>query len=214
VRFRSRVWLEPGLETDYVLIARPGRAPVLRQVGAVALYGGRGGPGHYRGNGYGYYGGGYNSPAPYPGGSYGHNGPHQGNGGYPGGSYNNGNYNNSGPGSGQPGGAGYYPGSSVSSYRALAPQDVDAAVRAIRQSPSEANKLSTAKEALAERSLRAEDLQRLLETLGFEASRVELAKFAYPHVADPENFERVYDAFEFDASVQEVQEAVEEARQR
>ena len=37
---------------------------------------------------------------------------------------------------------------------------------------------------------------------------MELAKFAYSHVADPQNFYRVYESFDFDASAQEVQQAV------
>jgi hypothetical protein len=206
VRFRSRVWLEPGLETNYVLIARPGRAPVLQHAGAVALCGpARGG---YGPGGNGYYGGGrgsYNAPNPYRGGGSSGNGGYNNSGQYPGGGYNNG-----GPYGNEPGGAGYYPGSTVSSYRIMAPQDVDALLRAVQQRPFEATKLSTAKEALSQSSIRAEDLQRLLRTLDFEASRVELAKYAHSHVSDPENFYRVYEAFEFEASVQEVQRAVGE----
>ena len=52
VRFRSRVWLQPGLETTFVLLARPGWPLSLQQVNTVPLYA----PGY--GNGY------YNSPAP------------------------------------------------------------------------------------------------------------------------------------------------------
>ena len=101
----------------------------------------------------------------------------------------------------------------MSSYRALPPRDVDALVQAVQQRSSEASKLSTAKEALSQSSIRADDLRRLLRSLGFEASRVELAKFAYSHVADRQNFYRVYEAFEFDASAQEVQQAVAAAPQ-
>ena len=212
VHFRSLVWLEPGLETDFVLVARPGRPPVLRQAGAVALVvpgcpaPGYYGPGHqhdrhngryddrddydYRNPGYGAPGG-YNGPAGYP------NGPGSGsNPGY-------------GPGSSPGGpGAGYYPGSAVSSYRQLAPADVDALVQAVQQRPFEASRLSIAKEALRESSLQAADLKRLLRSFDFETSRVELAKYAYAHVADRQNFYRVYEAFDFESSVQEVQQAV------
>ena len=211
VHFRSRVWLEPGLETTFVLIARPARPPVLRQAGAVALVVpgcpapdcGNGGPhdpynpynGRYDDRDNGYYGGpGYGAPS-------GYNGPA---------GYSNGNGSGSAPGYGPgPGpGAGYYPGSAVSSYRQLAPADVDALVQAVRQRPFEASRLSIAKEALRESSLQAIDLQRLLRSLDFEASRVELAKYAYEHVADRQNFYRVYEAFDFESSVREVQQAV------
>jgi hypothetical protein len=204
VRFRSRVWLEPGLETSFVLIARPGRPLSLRQVAAVPLCApnpGRGSRNGYYDNGYGGGGGHFNNPVP-----YGHQYPSGGN--YP---YNGGGYGSNGHANGYgnaPAGAGYYPGSAVSSYRTLPPQEVDALVRDVQQRPFEATKLSVAKEALRERSIQTDDLQRLLHNLEFEASRVELAKFAYPHVVDPQNFDRVYDEFEYDASVQEIQQAV------
>lgn len=217
VRFRSRVWLEPGLETTFVLIARPGWPLDLRQVNAVAVYGrGYGG----RGYGNGYNGGGYyNSPAPYGQGNSpynnspynnGSNGPGYGtpnNGnGSPGG-YNNGNDGNNNNGSSPDYGAG----PAVNNYRTLAPQDVDALLQTLRSRPFEATKLSTAKEALNQSSIRADDLARLLQSFNAEASRVELAKYAYAHVVDPQDFDRVYEAFQFEASVREVQQAIANA---
>ncbi|RZK22258.1 MAG: DUF4476 domain-containing protein [Hymenobacter sp.] len=90
LRFRTAVWLQPGMETSYVVVVRPGYGPQLRQVGAVALYG----PAAY---GPGSYGGGY-PPQPRPGGPYGSG---------PGGAYNGGGYNNDG---GAYGGGNAYPG--------------------------------------------------------------------------------------------------------
>ncbi|MBF9221461.1 DUF4476 domain-containing protein [Hymenobacter ruricola] len=223
VRFRSRVWLQPGLETSFVLIARPGRPLDLRQVGAVALYG----PAYGGGRGYGYnngynaapgYGGNgsYNSPTPYdPNGGYGNgsNYPNANPNGYgndPNGPVGGG-YNNA---PGNPNSGGYYPGTATSSLRVLPPQDVDAIMQSVKQRPFEASKLSTAKEALAQTSIQADDLKRLLRSFEFEASRVEFAKYAYSHVVDQQNFYHVYDAFDFDASVEEVQQAVGTAPQR
>ena len=219
VRFRSRVWLEPGLETTFVLIARPGRPLDLRQINAVALYGSN----CDRGNGNDYYGYGNGNSA---GGGYDDRDDNDGNDGNDGGRYNNAptsgsnngyGYNNSGSGynnspngpRGRYGNApNYYPGSAVSSYHPLLPQDVEGLVQAVQQRPFEANKLGLAKEGLDQSSIEANDLKRLLQSLNVEASRVELAKFAYSHVADPQNFYRVYDAFDFDASAREVQQAV------
>ena len=216
-RFRSPVWLRPGLETTFVLIARPGRPFDLWEAGAVAVCG------PDRGNGYGY-GGAYNSPAPY--------GQGQGQGGnyppaYPS-NGNNSNYNPNGDGDDDsdaptgtgtgtgnpPNGGGYYPGSATSSYRTLAPQDVDALLQDVQQHPFDSSKLSVAKDGLRQTSLPAEDLRRLLRSMATESSRVELAKFAYPHVADQQNFYRVYEAFQFDSSVDEVQRAVGAPPQR
>jgi hypothetical protein len=237
IRFRSRVWLEPGLETTFVLVTRPGRPLYLQQVNAVALYGG----GRGYGNGYSGYGGHYNSPVPYPApapGGYG-NDPYNGNnsnGGYDDGGYNNapnpnnGGYNNgnSGPYGNNPNtpnggynnapnngnGAGYYPGSAVSSYRVLAPQDVNGLVQTMGQRITEVSKLNAAKDALKERSIQADDLNRLLRSLNSEACRIDLAKFAYSHVSDPNNFNRVYDAFETEAGARAVEDAVQMEPQR
>ena len=220
VRFRTRVWLEPGLETSFVLVARPGWPLDLRQVNAVALCG----PGQgYDSQGYG--SGRYNrptgyDPAPYGGqSSYGYNGYPANGSSYP----NSGNGNNStdddddddngyGPGSNPGGGGtGYYPGSATSSYRTLPPQEVNGLVQAIRQQRFESDKLSTAREGLGQSAIQTEDLKRLLQSLDFEASRVELAKFAYPHVADPQNFSRVYDVFNFETNAREVRQVVSNA---
>lgn len=232
VRFRSRVWLEPGLETTFVLIARPGRPLGLRQVNAVALYGPRYGGGHYNsptpyGQGYGQNGygqGNYppNSSAPaYPQNGDGYN---QGNGGYNQGPGSNGNggsnnqedgyddgYGNSNGNTG--GGAGYYPGSATSSYRNLPPPEVSNLVQAVQQQRFESGKLSTAKAALEQAALPTTDLKRLLLTLDFEASRLELAKFAYPHLTDPQNVTQLYPAFNFEASKRELEQAVQVAEQ-
>jgi len=247
VRFRSQVWLQPGLETSYVLIARPGRPLGLQQVGAVALYGpARGGYNGYN-NGPGY-GGQYNSPQPYgqggygspspgpaypssPNGSYPNGYPNPNPGGYnsPGGNApyggNNGGYGNNpngpaGGGYGTPNGGysnnpgGAYPGTASSSYRVLAPTDVNALVQTMQQRITEVSKLNAAKDGLSQRALRADDLNRLLHSLSSESCRIDLAKFAYSHVSDPENFDRVYDAFETETGAQAVEQAVREGGQQ
>ena len=119
----------------------------------------------------------------------------------------NGGYHN-GP---TPGG---YPGSATSSYRQLAPPDVDALVKTVQGRIAEASKLSAAKDGLAQRSLRADDLSRLLRGISSEACRVDLATFAYSHVSDPENFNRVYAAFETESGPRTVEAAVNSPSQR
>ena len=261
VRFRSRVWLQPGLETSFVLVARPGWPINLQQVNAVPLYGSDyGGRGYYSNNG----GERYTSPAPYGQGGgygsqygYGTNDPYNnGNAGYdeddndddnatasggygnnpnlPNRGYNNTPAPNAGPGYGTPnnpnggygnypnnpnGGynngptPGSYPGSATSSYRQLAPPDVDALVKTVQGRIAEASKLSAAKDGLAQRSLRADDLSRLLRNINSEACRIDLATFAYSHVSDPENFSRVYTTFETESGPSAVEQAVRGASQ-
>ena len=247
VRFRSRVWLQPGLETTFVLLARPGRPLALQQVNAVALYAsGYGGNGYYQ-NGSGR----YNSPASYgsQGGSYGTNDPYDdrnsdddddddGNDGYSNTPGPDGRYGNSpsapssspygNPANGRYGtnpnrtNGGYsngptpgtYPRPATSNYRSLTPQDMDALVRAVQARIAEASKLSAAKDGLAQRSLRTDELSRLLRSLSSEACRVELATFAYSHIGDPENFSRVYEVFETESGARAVETAVNSASQR
>ena len=134
------------------------------------------------------------SPAPVPG--YGQPLPPPAP-GYPNGGYGNGNYPI------DPNG-GYAP----NGYRVMSPQDVEGLAAALKQRSFESTRLEVAKDALSQTSLYAQDLQRLLRCFDFEASRVELAKFAYARVADPQNFYRVYEAFQFDASVRELQQFV------
>ena len=239
LHFRRRVWLEPGLETSFVLVARPGWPLDLREVSAVALYGPRGGHG-YPASGYGDDDDddcdADNSPAPY-GASPGYPGP----GGYPNSGYSNGNsYNNNngsynnggnypnghnsypgnGPGShapnapGYPGsGPGYYPGTATSSYRALPATAVAGLLQSVQRERFDDDKLRAAKQGLAQGTVSADDLKRLLQTLEFEPTRVDLAKFGYAHVSDPANFERALDALQFETSRQEVEEAVAPASQ-
>ncbi len=253
VRFRSRVWLQPGLETTFVLLARPGRPLALQQVQAVALYG----PGYGGGNGYYSNGSGrYNSPAGYDPAPYGQGSSYGNQGGYPApapydadededdndGGYDNPNAPNGGPygnsptspnglGYGTPNGGygpnnpnyptsnggynnGPMPRPAASNYRRLAPQDMDALVRTVQARIAEASKLSAAKDGLAQRSLRTDELSRLLRTISSEACRIDLATFAYAHVSDPENFSRVYEVFETESGARAVEAAVTSAPRR
>ncbi|UOQ73419.1 DUF4476 domain-containing protein [Hymenobacter cellulosilyticus] len=86
-------------------------------------------------------------------------------------------------------------------------QDVDALVNSVRSKSFDSSRLDVAKQALEQSTIQADDLKRLLGTLDFENSKVELAKFAYPHVTDQQNFYRVYDSFQFESSIKEVQDA-------
>ncbi|MGI4864061.1 MAG: DUF4476 domain-containing protein [Janthinobacterium lividum] len=295
VRFRTSVWLQPGLETSYVLVLRPGYGPQLRQVGAVPLgspgYGpGPGynggyppsGPGYNGGGTYqpptqggpigagpgGYYGGqptapgsypgnapygngngsdpagGYGSPAPAPapngsypgnydpnggnydpnGGNYDPNTPPNPNGGSydpntppspNGGSYDpntppspngGGYYPNTAP---NPSGGGYYPspGNGGNLYP-LPPAEVQNLAQALHDQPFDEQRLPMAKQALAQSLVRADELAELINTMSFDRSRIELAKYGYAHLSDPQNFHRVYDVLRYASSIREVQQAL------
>ncbi len=233
LRFRRRVWLEPGVETSFVLVARPGWPLDLRQVSAVSLYGPRGGHGYLGDDDDEDYAAdnnpqpyGTNSPYPASNGSYnngsysnGNSSSNNGGNGYPNGNYPNGSngYPNNGSGYHAPNapgypssgsGSGYYPGTATSSYRTMPAPEVTTLVQSIQHARFDDDKLRTAKQGLAQGAVSADDLKRLLQTLDFEPSRVELAKFGYAHLTDPNNFERALDGLQFETSRQEVEEAV------
>lgn len=233
LRFHTMVWLQPGLETDYVLVMRP-YGPQLRQVGMLPL-GDYGDAAGYYGQGGAPYGnaptgycGNNQQPAPNQNGydndpSYDpHNAPGNGPAGYhqpaltyPGGypiptpTYPGG-YGNAPSGYPTPGnGGGYYPGSSTTTnLRSLEQSDVNDLAQDLRQRPAEAERLRTATEALAQSSLRADELTELLHSFTHDESRIELARFGYAHLSDPQNFSRVYSALQFKSSVRALQQAV------
>ncbi len=230
MRFRTLVWLEPGLETSYVLVLRPG-GPRLRQVGAVPLAGPVFGPGA------GYPGGGYSAPAPGstgPGGYYGNapdpsggypapgNAPYGGPGapgGYPGtgpaGGYGGapapgapGYLGGYGPGNTPLPNGGYYPNAEGNYLYAMPPAEVQNLTQALRNQPFDDERLSIVKQALAQRTVRADELAELLNTLAFDRARIDLAKHGYAHLSDQQNFYRVYDALRYPSSIREVQQAL------
>jgi hypothetical protein len=263
VRFRTQLWLQPGLETDYVLLLRP-YGPQLRQVGVVPLARAGYGPGGYYGPGNapygngqgGYYGGaqplppqggygngqydpnydsrgGYPSqgqsqpyPAPTPAPTYPGQQPqpypapapgYPGNGQpqaypaptptptYPGG------YNNA-PGNAYPDtttDGGYDPSQgNATNLRPFAPDEIAGLAQDLRQRPTDAERLRTATQALDQSSLRADELAELMHTFTHDESRIELARFGYSHLSDPQDFSRVFDALQFKSSVRTLRQAV------
>ena len=227
VHLRCRVWLEPGLETSFVLLARPRRPLDLRQVDAVTLYGPGCEPGYGPARG-GHHDHSYDTnPArdrsygdggAYPADPYGSR-PHQlqphGQSGYgqgqlapdgtfglPGGAYApNQDYN-------VPVGGGRYYAGAAGSYLLMTSPDVAGLTQALDRCPFEEERLRIARQALSQSSIRADDLALLLKGFRFDDSRVEFAKFAYAHVADRQNFYRVYPSFEFSSHAREVQDAI------
>ncbi|TVT40101.1 DUF4476 domain-containing protein [Hymenobacter setariae] len=225
LRFRTAVWLQPGLETNYVLVLRPGYGPQLRQLGAVPLgrpvYGPQGSyPGSYPQG----YPAPQQGPAPYntPGNYDEDNdysppaGPPYGNDPRNGGSYgNNGAPAPGYPGGYNPGGApsapngNYYPGSAAGSYlQPLAPAEVADLTQALRNRSFDDARLPIVKQALAQSAVRADELAQLISTLSFDKSRIELAEYGYAHLSDPQNFYRVYDVLRYPTSIREVQQAL------
>jgi hypothetical protein len=207
ISYRTRVFLDPGLETSFVLLTRPGRGPELRKVAAVPLRGGYGTDGYdnggYRNGGYGY-GGAQGGSQQGADDDYDDSYGSQPTPGQPGG-YGNSSY----PG-GNNGGGGYYGGSSVSYNRVMAPQEVEALVAAVHRQSFDKDKLPMARLAISETGLRAEDLVRLMKELSFEDSKMELAKYGASRVVDRQNLYRLNEGFTFSHSAAELQQYLEQ----
>jgi hypothetical protein len=68
----------------------------------------------------------------------------------------------------------------------------------------DSSKLEVAKQGIAGSSVSAAQLAELMGLLSFESSKLELAKFAYPYVADKQRFFIVNDIFSFESSISEL----------
>jgi hypothetical protein len=88
----------------------------------------------------------------------------------------------------------------------LSREDVDRLSDAMKSRSFESTKLTIAREAVRNSSILAEDLKFILGKFDYESTRVEFAKFAYDYVCDREHFYYVYDAFQFDSSVRNLEE--------
>lgn len=73
----------------------------------------------------------------------------------------------------------------------------------------EDSKLSTAKQALKNKCLKAEQVKELMLLFTFEESRLDIAKFAYDYTYDQGNYYLINDAFTFEFSIDELNEYLE-----
>lgn len=183
---QATVWLEEGLETNFVLTQRPSFGWQLRQVSTVAL------PGY----GYADQAGTYNQPAP----EAAYNAPPS-EAGYP-----------SAPGPAYPA-APAYP--SIPSYPPVAPaypagpaypavgayppinSDVAGLVEALKQCSFDDKRLPLFYQAVGRSYVRADDLALMVRTMTYSDSQRQVAEFGYGHLSDPQNFNRVLAALTF-----------------
>jgi hypothetical protein len=82
--------------------------------------------------------------------------------------------------------------------------DFTQALNTIQKETFEKTKITLTKQVCQSSCMTAEQLRVVLKAFTFEASRLEIAKFAYDYVFDPEKFYLINDAFEFSSSVDEL----------
>lgn len=79
----------------------------------------------------------------------------------------------------------------------------------LSRAPRERTRVEMATRAIQNRTLYSEDVKEIMQQFRLEINRLGFAKFAFPHVTDPEHFEVVYDALRYDTSIFQLQEFLE-----
>lgn len=81
-------------------------------------------------------------------------------------------------------------------------------LKAIQAKTFEDSKLSTAQAPLRSQYLTAEQIAAVMRAFTFEDTRLEFAKFAYNRCVDPGNYYKTHGAFEYELSIDELEEAI------
>lgn len=88
--------------------------------------------------------------------------------------------------------------------------DFNRYLNAVKSKDFEDSKLTTAKAPLRGQHLTAEQIGMVMRVFDFESTRLEFATFAHPRCVDPSNYYLTYGAFEFEMSIEELEEAIAE----
>ena len=92
----------------------------------------------------------------------------------------------------------------------MMPQDFAQAKNSIASKSFEDSKLTMAKQIVSSNCLTAQQVKELMMFFDFEDTKLEFAKFAYDHTFDIGNYFKVNDAFEFESSIDELNEYIQQ----
>lgn len=90
----------------------------------------------------------------------------------------------------------------------MSDRDVNRLINDLERACFDDDRLAMAKRRLRHKQVDSYQVRMIIETLWFECNRVALAKFAYERVSDPGNFHEVYEAFDFNSSVNILEEYI------
>lgn len=90
--------------------------------------------------------------------------------------------------------------------------DFSADMNSLKAKSFEDSKLTMAKQMTRSQCLTASQIAQVMRAFSFEDTRLEYAKFAYAYCFDTENYYRVNDAFEFELTIDELNEHLEAQR--
>jgi|GEM_PF-5837966 len=86
----------------------------------------------------------------------------------------------------------------------LSPEGFSMAMQSVQNRGFESSRMTIAREIVMTNCLTSVQVRDLLTLFSFESSRLELAKHAYHHTVDKNNYYLVNDAFRFESSVREL----------
>jgi len=86
----------------------------------------------------------------------------------------------------------------------MSPADFKQALNTIQYETYENTKITLAKQVCRSSCMTAEQLRTVMKSFTYETSRLEIAKYAYDYVFDPERYYLINDAFEYSSSVDEL----------
>jgi len=78
----------------------------------------------------------------------------------------------------------------------------------INKKSFEDSKLVLAKQIIKSKCLKSEQIRDIMKMFDFEDTRLEFAKYAYEYVYDPDNYYIVNDAFQFEMTIEELDEFI------
>lgn len=91
---------------------------------------------------------------------------------------------------------------------AMSAASFNALMSSIEKKNFEDDKLAIAKQATNANCVSVAQIKQIMGAFSFEDSRLSFAKYAYSRCVDPQNYFQVNDAFEFDSSVEELDEHI------
>jgi hypothetical protein len=91
---------------------------------------------------------------------------------------------------------------------AMSSSDFSSALGSVKGQGFDETRLKSAKQIAGSNCLNAGQIKQLCEVFGFEATKLDFAKFAYEHCTEPNNYFKVNDVFGFSSSVDELNEYI------
>lgn len=86
--------------------------------------------------------------------------------------------------------------------------DFSALKGSVNSKSFDSSKLTVAKQAVASDRLTARQVAELMDLFSFESTKLDLAKYSYRHVVDPQNYYVVNDSFTFSSSITELDQYI------